>query len=221
MKKLFKLLTSLNWKYVLGEVILIFLGINLAIWFNNWNSNNKLNADKRMALTALKEEVGENRKELLDARATNARTLAALEELSEVYIDQARTLDRYPEEMAVLKQRFASYFAVQDSIALPDGRFAYQVEAGVNMELPELSDIAWRTAQSLNVAGKLDYQCLYELERIYKLQTQVTEGMDRALTALEVRNMEHLTNVLHFVVQVDTLLIVDYGELLLKLEECE
>jgi len=30
-----------NWKYALGELTLIFLGISLAIWFNNWNDMRK------------------------------------------------------------------------------------------------------------------------------------------------------------------------------------
>ena len=32
---------KLNWKYALGELTLIFLGISLAIWFNNWNDSRK------------------------------------------------------------------------------------------------------------------------------------------------------------------------------------
>ena len=28
---------KLNWKYALGEIALIFIGITSAIWFNNWN----------------------------------------------------------------------------------------------------------------------------------------------------------------------------------------
>ena len=30
-----------NWKYAIGELTLIFLGISLAIWFNNWNDEQK------------------------------------------------------------------------------------------------------------------------------------------------------------------------------------
>lgn len=30
-----------NWKYALSELLLIFLGISLAIWFNNWNDEQK------------------------------------------------------------------------------------------------------------------------------------------------------------------------------------
>ncbi|WP_262910644.1 hypothetical protein [Psychroserpens luteolus] len=32
-----KLIKGINWKYAFGELLLIFLGITIAIWFNNWN----------------------------------------------------------------------------------------------------------------------------------------------------------------------------------------
>ncbi len=32
---------KLNWKYALGEILLIFIGITSAIWFNNWNEQKK------------------------------------------------------------------------------------------------------------------------------------------------------------------------------------
>ncbi|MEM7379774.1 MAG: hypothetical protein AAF361_01100 [Bacteroidota bacterium] len=33
---------KLNWKYVIGEVLPIFIGIKLTIWFNNWINNSKV-----------------------------------------------------------------------------------------------------------------------------------------------------------------------------------
>ena len=32
---------KINWRYALGELLLIFLGITTAIWFNNWNEKQK------------------------------------------------------------------------------------------------------------------------------------------------------------------------------------
>ena len=32
---------KINWQYAIGEVILIFVGITLAIAFNNWNEERK------------------------------------------------------------------------------------------------------------------------------------------------------------------------------------
>ncbi|MBO0322753.1 hypothetical protein J0X14_10630 [Muricauda sp. CAU 1633] len=37
-RKVFK---KISWKYALGEILLIFIGITAAIWFNNWNESQK------------------------------------------------------------------------------------------------------------------------------------------------------------------------------------
>ncbi len=36
-----KKVKTINWRYALGELLLIFLGITMAIWFNNWNETQK------------------------------------------------------------------------------------------------------------------------------------------------------------------------------------
>ena len=45
---------SPNWKYVVGEIILIFLGISLAISFQNWNQNRILKKEQLIAQNDLK-----------------------------------------------------------------------------------------------------------------------------------------------------------------------
>ena len=44
---------KLNWKYALGEVLLIFIGISLAIWFQNWNEDRKTEAKEKVYLKNL------------------------------------------------------------------------------------------------------------------------------------------------------------------------
>lgn len=46
-----------SWKYALGELVLIFLGISLAIWFNNWNELRKAEKQRITLLQNLKEDV--------------------------------------------------------------------------------------------------------------------------------------------------------------------
>ncbi len=42
----------LNWRYALGEIAFIFIGITTAIWFNNWNEERKL---RNVEIKTLKE----------------------------------------------------------------------------------------------------------------------------------------------------------------------
>ena len=52
-----RLRKSLNWKYALGEVVLIFIGITLAMWFNNWNENRRDRALEQQYLLDLRQDL--------------------------------------------------------------------------------------------------------------------------------------------------------------------
>lgn len=51
---------KLNWKYALGELVLIFLGISLAITFQNWNEARKNDIELRAILLNLETELKED-----------------------------------------------------------------------------------------------------------------------------------------------------------------
>ena len=51
---------KLNWKYALGELVLIFLGISLAITFQNWNEARKNDIELQAILLNLETELKED-----------------------------------------------------------------------------------------------------------------------------------------------------------------
>ena len=67
--------SAVNWKYFVGEILLIFFGISLAIWFNNWNTSNTINENKRIAIDKIEEEIQNNLSELHSAREVNLKIL--------------------------------------------------------------------------------------------------------------------------------------------------
>ncbi|WP_298518403.1 DUF6090 family protein [uncultured Kordia sp.] len=58
-----KFIKKINWKYAFGELFLIFLGITMAIWFNNWNEHQK---SKRIEVKSIKEIKNAIHQDLLD-----------------------------------------------------------------------------------------------------------------------------------------------------------
>lgn len=58
------LFQSINWKYALGEIFLLFVGINLAIGFNNWNENRAKVKIEWETLKELKEGIQKDRKDI-------------------------------------------------------------------------------------------------------------------------------------------------------------
>ncbi len=55
-----KLFQKFNWKYTLGELVLIFMGITLAIWFNNWNDYRKERALEVRILKEITQELNDD-----------------------------------------------------------------------------------------------------------------------------------------------------------------
>lgn len=89
---------KLNWKYALGELVLIFLGISLAITFQNWNENRKNDIELRSILSNLETELEEDSAayhltfERLRYREGNIAQLQGFFEHSPQQIDSSRTI---------------------------------------------------------------------------------------------------------------------------------
>ena len=51
------ILKKVNWQYAIGELLLIFMGISLALWFNNWNDYQKQRQQEIQILSEILEEL--------------------------------------------------------------------------------------------------------------------------------------------------------------------
>lgn len=60
MSRLGRVFNSISWKYALGEIFLIFIGITSAIWFNNWNENLKARAIEQQSLEEIQKAVNQD-----------------------------------------------------------------------------------------------------------------------------------------------------------------
>lgn len=73
-------LTELNWRRALAEVALIFIGISLALYFDNWNEERKERALERQLLLEMRDDLVETRFDL-------ARDIEALEQRQQIIYD--------------------------------------------------------------------------------------------------------------------------------------
>ena len=85
MKRFFKSM-RFDWKYILGEITLIFLGISLAIWFNNWNEALKLKRTEVNILTEIRTGLQADIKDLGTNLMAHQTGLRAAEYLQEFYL---------------------------------------------------------------------------------------------------------------------------------------
>lgn len=73
--------TSKYFKYAIGEIILVVIGILIALQINNWNENRKNTAWEKQFLTDLKIELEANRAQLENVYNIQSKKNKALEEV--------------------------------------------------------------------------------------------------------------------------------------------
>ncbi len=134
--RLFKLKSNVNWKYIVGEILLIFVGINLAIWFNNWNTSKQLKQDQVVAVTKIKGELKNNNEELTKAQKINRGIIEAYLLFQELDQDATSALIATPDQLSEIKKKHPQFYQVIDSIEAGDGKYLYQGNTEIVLEIP-------------------------------------------------------------------------------------
>ncbi len=218
--KFFSLKNTLNWKYIIREVLLIFIGINLAIWFNNWNSSKKIKHDKDIVISKIKDEIENNIEELINTQKSNQFILNAFSDLQKLSNKETSLIITNPEKLNKLKRLYPGFFNISDSLKITSNVFQYNINTYIELEIPILSQIAWETTKSIGITNEFNYECLYDLESTYNLQQRVQNEVNKAANALQKREITSLTNILGFLEQLNTQLIKNYQDILLNIENC-
>lgn len=218
--RFFKLNHQLNLPYILGEILLIFIGINLAIWFNNWNSSKKINESKKIAISKIIEEIDNNRLEIDSVILNNRHILNSYKDFKEFFDDNTSQLKIAPKDFIQLKNKYPDFFRVRDSVSIDNGLYRYEGTTYINLEITTLTEIAWKTTTTLNVTNEFNYECLYELESMYNLQRRVQNEINKSADALQKRDIEELMHVLDFLDQLGGQLQESYTAMLKNIKNC-
>lgn len=218
--RLFKFKPNINWKYVFGEIFLIFVGINLAIWFNNWNASKRIRQAKKVAIEKIAEEIKSNRYDLDTSYQNATLILNAMKDIKRLYWNTSSTVKATPSQMRDFQQQYPRYFRVQDSTRFDSTLFLYQGKTFIELELIELTQIAWETTKNIDLLNSLNYECLYQLESMYNLQKRVQKEVDKAGEALQKGQFDDLTRILAFLLQLEEQLAEEYTEMLKNIVDC-
>jgi hypothetical protein len=211
---------KLNLKYIIGEILLLFIGINLAIWFNNWNTSKKINEDKKIAISKIMDEIGNNKLEVDSVIISNRQILKAYKEYKKYYDGSTSLIKMTPKQYRLLKIEHPDFFRTKDSTKLDNGLFRYNGTTYINLEITTLTDIAWKTTTTLNVSNEFNYDCLYELESMYNLQRIVQNEINKSANALQKRELEELIHILEFLEQLGMQLQESYKTMLNNIKNC-
>jgi len=219
--RFFKSILNLNWKYIIVEILLIFVGINLAIWFNNWNTKKNVLRDKEIVITKLKGEISNNFEEITLARNANQLIVSAYSEYKKIFKGNSSTIITNPKYFNSLNKKYPRFFRVIDSVQIDTETYQYSGSTFIQLELADLKEIAWETTKSLNITNEFNYECLYQLESLYNLQKRVQNIMDQAADALQNAKIEELMTILNIMKQLDLQLEEDYVNMLETIDSCK
>jgi len=209
-----------NLKYALGEIFLLFIGISLAIWFNNWNTSNKTNKAKELVIVKIKEEIENNLEELVIAQAKNELVGIAFSEYKKIFNGATDEVITTPKHLDSLRKSYPGFYTITDSTEVDHGVFKYKGGTYIQLEIFDLTQIAWETTRSINITNEFDYECLYEFESIYNLQRLVLKEIDKAANALQRGQLNELMNIINFMNQLNPQLIESYEEMLATIDDC-
>ena len=215
-----KLNRKLNFKYIFSEIILLFIGINLAIWFNNWNSSKKINEGKKIAVSKIMEEVENNKLEIDSVLKNNHTILNAYKSFKNLYDSNTSTIKTNSIHLQSLRKKYPDFFSIKDSIVINDDLYYYRGTTLINLEIPTLTEIAWKTTTTLNVTNEFNYECLYELESVYNLQRRVQSEINKSADELQRGKLEELMIILEFINQLGNQLQVDYDSIKKNIINC-
>ena len=211
---------KLNWKYIIGEIVLLFVGINLAIWFNNWNNSKTIDKNKAIAIEKIRGEIQNNLDELIEARDQNMRIPDFIDKHNSLSSEDGDYMLMSVEEMKDFQQAYNQFYQVIDSAMSDDDKFLYRGETFIHLEIPELSKIAWETSRATGIFNEFGFDCLYELESMYNLQRLVEKEVNNALAALQDGSIKRLLRILTFIDQLDHQLEDNYRQMLKNLKDC-
>ena len=217
--RFFKLRT-MNWKYIVGEILLIFVGINLAIWFNDWNSSKIIQKDKEIALIKIKEEVQNNLRQLLNSQEQNQKIPLFYKELDSLKNEEDELL-LGPEVMKDFMTKYEHFFTAIDSIPNGDGKYIYEGDTFINLDITDLSSIAWDISKSTGIFHEFGFDCLYRMQGMYNTQELVKAELRKATEALRNKSMDDLVRILNFMHQLEEQLEEQYREMIANIDNCK
>ncbi|MER3373991.1 MAG: hypothetical protein RIM83_05075 [Allomuricauda sp.] len=209
-----------NWKYIFGEIFLLFVGINLAIWFNDWNTSKTVQKNKEVALEKIEEEIKANLDQLVENSTLNQKIPAFFSDMNDIR-NKDEDIITSSEAMHAFAKKYSEFVEKVDSTAMDNGLYRYGLSTSINLEITDLSSIAWDVSKSTGIFHEFGYDCLYDLQALYNTQDLVKNQMDKATEALRNKSMEELVGTLGFMKQLEDQLEDQYRDMLTSIDDCK
>lgn len=209
-----------NIKYILTELVLIFIGIYLALNLQNWNEKRRIEREKEAVITKLEEEIQMNLGILNDAKEENDRFFLAMERYGELDGNDATQITATEAEYNQLMEKYGEFFRYVSRTKLDGDQYRYELDLRINFNTTELRNIAWSTAKTAGFAREFKYDCLLNIEDAYRGQEEYMIEIGKIIPLFIENDFSRLPITASLVRQYGATLIKSYEELLPILKGC-
>ncbi len=164
-------------------LVATMLGVFAGIYLNDYFNRHKQEKDLQGALIKVRSELEQNRRYLSRTHDTLDFLHAPLQYFfSKVNVDGE--LIMAPQEMSKFTAKYPTVFIPTDSVRTAEGKYRYHGDMGVQIPAIlsiQLSSVAWDACKDSDLGSIADFECLYNLETVYKLQSRVMDEFDKLL----------------------------------------
>lgn len=165
---------KIDWLNHFVGFVSVVLGVLMAFWLNSWNESRKESGSIETALRNIKNEIERNQTGMDSILAKNKRQRDMLEEYLE-FIDEDMKVKVPKEQLNPLVEKYSDFLSA-------DG-----MGVKINLDLLQLSEVAWVTTHRTGILAAIDFELAFTLESTYDLQEKVNSFDDTIIS--ELRNV--------------------------------
>jgi len=153
---------KIDWLNHLVGLFGVVFGVLIAFWLNNWSQDRREQAEIRTALQNVRNELIKNQLKIDTIISKNTIQIKFLDEYLD-HIDDNMEIKVSDNDWARLVDKYPLYLSKGSS--------------GIkfNLELFQLSEVAWATTHRTGILSSIDFELAFVLEENYDLQEKVNE----------------------------------------------
>jgi len=215
---------TINWTYLLTEVFFLVLGLFLALELNDWSARRKVEQRKTIALQNIQKEIQSNIEEL-NGNGNNDELLALTQSIYPLQAEGVEPergyllLEISPAERDSLRKQYAGTIVFKDSSALGKN-VRYKVRLNFELNLANLSDLAWETTKLGGLMDKFSFDCTKGILPAYQIQEKFHLQQDNMVNVYGEQDIPAFLVQVFFWKEYKNALNEEYKLALEGLEDC-
>lgn len=177
-------LRRFDWGNHLLNFIGTCLGVLLALYLSNYQQNQRDHQRLQIAIKHIALEIKENYKKTKNHLEQESYHLAAIEAIRNLVNEQDSLVGTEAYVNQVMKE-FPDIFSAKKADRINDTAYYWNANLNLNFKYLQVSDIAWKNAQAMDVMHLMDFKEANELYTLYNTQAQILLDVEKAIDILK------------------------------------